>query len=303
MPIIFMEHTRFLCHHDCSRYRCVHFQAFRSMLQVLPSSPISLLIPCCSADRELLERIETWKSYPGIGETVVCCDGDPDGRGMNSSGVTVIPNSKPGRGGQQNCAASAATGSLFLFHHLDSDLKPEHTSALLEAMEDPAMTGGAFYRKFDERHPLLMPLENVERWHCRSWGALYGDQSLFARREIFETIGGFPDYPLMEDIEFSRRLRATGGMRLLDPPMRSSPRRHLQQGPWKTTFKNALLIALYHLGVNPEKLFKWYYPPSPSKQFEIKIKPQRQSRHEKGAGQILSLSLKSFILGLKLSSY
>ena len=50
-------------------------------------------------------------------------------------------------------------------------------------------------------------------WRPRAWEWLvhvrvalftlpYGDQGLFVRRDLFETLGGYRDIPLMEDVEF-----------------------------------------------------------------------------------------------------
>jgi hypothetical protein len=101
--------------------------------------------------------------------------------------------------------------------------------------------------------------EGIERWHNRTFGALYGDQSLFARRAHFEKLGGFAEIPLLEDVEFSKRLRASGRIALLDPPIASSPRKHLEQGAWRTTLRNAAILLLYRLGINPRRLHSWYY--------------------------------------------
>lgn len=221
---------------------------------------ISLLIPCRDQDIELLGSVKRWMHFPAVTETILCC---PEGSELISDldpDIKTVFSNKIGRGCQQNTAAAAATGNILLFHHLDSELTERHTASLAAAMQDPDLKGGAYYRHFDERHPGMKIFENVERWHCRKWGALYGDQSIFVRREIFQELGGFPDYPLMEDVAFSKKLRNTGGLRLLDPPMRSSPRRHLKNGPWRTTAQNATLLALYYLGVSPRKLHRWYYP-------------------------------------------
>jgi GT2 family glycosyltransferase len=101
--------------------------------------------------------------------------------------------------------------------------------------------------------------EPVERWRCRHWGALFGDQSLFVRKEIFVQLGGFADIPLMEDVEFSQRLRQNGFIVLLDPPMRSSPRKHLEEGSWRTTLRNFTILVLFKLGTPADDLHRWYY--------------------------------------------
>lgn len=165
----------------------------------------------------------------------------------------------PSRGAQMNLGTQHASGDVLLFQHADTDITAAHLTAIRAAMKTAGVIGGAFYRKFDERHPRLMWLESVARFFTRNGGTLFGDQSVFVRREVFLRLGGFAEIPLMEDVEFSRRLRAAGRVVVLDPPVQTSSRRHLREGAWRKTIQNGLIILLYKLGVSPERLHRWYY--------------------------------------------
>jgi rSAM/selenodomain-associated transferase 2 len=174
-------------------------------------------------------------------------------------GGVYLPAKAPNRGAQMNLGAESARGDVFIFHHADSELTDLHINAIRAALQNPAVIGGAFYRKFDQRHPYLLPLERLARLFTRYGGSFFGDQSIFVRREIFHALGGFGSLPLMEDLEFSRRLRRAGAVAVLDPPISSSGRRHLEYGAWRTTAENALLIVLYRCGFSPARLHRWYY--------------------------------------------
>jgi rSAM/selenodomain-associated transferase 2 len=176
-----------------------------------------------------------------------------------ANGATYQRASKPNRGEQMNMGASAATGDVLVFHHADSWLTPAHFTSIKRALQDRQIIGGAFHRKFDERHPRLKFLEPVTRIAARLGGTMYGDQSMFVRREIFERLGGFATIPLMEDLEFSQRLRAAGRLAIIDPPIETSARRHLARGAWRASLQNGLFIVLYKLGVSPQRLHRWYY--------------------------------------------
>ena len=179
-------------------------------------------------------------------------------------GLRTICCTCHGRGNQMNEAARAATGNILLFHHADTELTEAHLGSLQTAMAaDPLLGGGAFRRQFDERHPHLRWLEPWEALRCRRFGPLFGDQSIFVRRTVFETLGGFGDIPLMEDVDFSCRMRRCAPIVLLTPAIRSSARKHLQQGRWRTTLTNVLFLLLYVCGVPPLRLHAWYYRRAP----------------------------------------
>jgi len=165
----------------------------------------------------------------------------------------------PNRGAQMNAGAMSASSEVLLFQHADTDITDAHLAAIDAALYDPEIVGGAFYRKFDDRHPRLIWLEKFARFLTRNGGTLFGDQSVFVRREVFLRLNGFAELPLMEDVEFSRRLRAFGKIVVLDPPVRSSARHHQRKGAWRTSIQNGLFILLYKLGVSPGRLHGWYY--------------------------------------------
>lgn len=223
---------------------------------------VSVIIPVWRESASLVSQVAAIRGWAGVCEViVVAADADAAWlESMREAGAQAHTVEKPSRGRQMNHGASMAKGRWLLFHHADTMLTPAHVASLAAIPGDGEILGGAFYRKFDERHPWLRWLERVERWRNRSFGALYGDQSIFVRSDVFQRLGGYAAIPLMEDVELSLRLRRAGRIALLDPPIASSPRKHLRQGPWRTTFQNASLILLYKLGVSPHRLHSWYYP-------------------------------------------
>ncbi len=227
-----------------------------------PPRRISIIIPTWRDAENLALLLPKLSQLRGVQEIIVA----NASRDLTSEplaqrwGVTLVKVSPPNRGAQMNAGAEMATGEVLLFQHADTDLQQAHLDAILAATADPDIIGGAFYRKFDGRHPRLMWLEPIARFLSRHGGTLYGDQSVFVRRKAFVRLGGFKKYPLMEDLEFSRRLRADGLVVLLDPPVQSSGRHHARKGAWRMTVRNALFIVLYKCGASPVRLHRWYYP-------------------------------------------
>ena len=233
---------------------------------------ISVVVPSWRDAENLANLLPELSRLDRVWETIVVdasADGEAERIALSCSAI-FFSSPLPNRGDQMNIGADAALGDVIVFQHSDAELGDAHLTAIETALSDPEVIGGAFFRKFDKRHPRLTWLESVARFLTRHGGTLYGDQSIFVRRDIFEKLGGFAKIPLMEDVEFSRRLRAAGKIAVLDPPVQSSARRHLREGAWRTSFQNGLFIILYHLGVSPHRLHRWYYRGA-------KNRPERES--------------------------
>ena len=224
---------------------------------------ISIIVPCWRGDAISVETAARWLQHPSVREVMMAVAGDSTASETGSSGFRIVRCSQQGRGSQMNEAAHSATGNVLLFHHADTELTEAHLQSLASALETyPSLGGGAFRRRFDERHPHLRWLEPWEALRCRLFGPLFGDQSLFVRRSVFVALDGFANVPLMEDVDFSCRLRRQSRITLLLPAIRSSARKHIQQGRWRTTLINALFLLLYVCGISPRKLHAWYYRPA-----------------------------------------
>jgi uncharacterized protein len=222
---------------------------------------ISLIVPVWNDDELVVDLVSGLPVVPELAEWVVAAVEPGERlRELHRQGmVLLISCDKPSRGRQMNAGAAEARGSLLCFHHADSELRPEHLSALEKAARNETIIGGAFHRRFDDRRPFVVRWEGFIRRVNSFAGPLFGDQSIFVRSSVFERMGGFADIPLMEDLEFSRRLRRLGNAVLLDPPLRSSPRRFRRLGNWRTTLLNMAFIGLFYLGVDPCTLHRWYY--------------------------------------------
>ncbi len=223
------------------------------------SPRLSVIVPCWNDAEALQGLLAKVRTLEGVDEVIVAdASSDDKAQGMAAAaGAKVARCARPNRGAQMNAGAGLASGDTFLFHHADTELTQPHVSALRAV--DAQTIGGAFHRKYDNRHHGFGWIEPIARaWNVRV-GTLYGDQSVFVRRTTFERLGGFAEIPLMEDVEFSRRLRRTGRTVLLDPPIATSARHHQRRGAWRTTARNAAMLALYRLGFSPETLHRWYY--------------------------------------------
>ena len=168
-----------------------------------------------------------------------------------------------GRARQMNAGAAAAQGSVLLFLHADTSLPPEALDLIQKSLADPDICGGAFALRIVPSGGLPGPglrcIARAANLRSKLTRAPYGDQAIFLRQDCFQALGGFADIPLMEDLEFMTRLRRSGRkIRLLDAGAATSARRWEAEGLLRCTGRNLLLRALYHLGVSPRRLARFY---------------------------------------------
>jgi rSAM/selenodomain-associated transferase 2 len=167
--------------------------------------------------------------------------------------------SAPGRGTQLNAGAVGATGDWLWFVHADSRAPLGWLAAFRGLAADQSVAGGAFTFALDSAAWQARLLERAVALRVRWFNLPYGDQGLFVRRRIFESMGGFVPLPLMEDVEFVRRLTRSGQLRHLTLRLTTSARRWEREGWLRRSVRNLTTLTLYALGVSPDRLARRYY--------------------------------------------
>jgi rSAM/selenodomain-associated transferase 2 len=168
----------------------------------------------------------------------------------------VARTSRPNRGAQLNRGAARLTADVLLFLHADSRLPADFALRIRDAMADPVIAGGCFRLRFDQSRPLLRFYGWCTRFHSRFFH--FGDQGFFVRREFFRRMGGYRELPFLEDVDFLRRLRRQGRFRVLRPAVVTSARRFRRRGLLRQQLRNAILVALFELGIPAERLATFY---------------------------------------------
>jgi rSAM/selenodomain-associated transferase 2 len=225
---------------------------------------LSVVIPTLDEETRIGARLDELAGTPGVDETVVADGGSRDGTidvASSRPGVRIL-RAPRGRAAQQNAGAAAAKGDVLLFLHADVSLPSDARSHVERALDDPTVVAGAFrtWTVPDSRRSLLAPMLHLADVRSRHSGLPYGDQAIFVRAEAFRSVGGFPEQPLMEDLELSRRLRRLGRIRIVPASVRVSGRRFLARPVYYTLAVN-LFPALYAMGVGPATLRRLYGDP------------------------------------------
>jgi rSAM/selenodomain-associated transferase 2 len=167
--------------------------------------------------------------------------------------------SSRGRARQMNAGARAAGGDVLLFLHADTRLPAGAMEAIARALVDPDVPGGRFDVSFSNpRWPFRM-IAGFMNWRSRLTRIATGDQAIFLRRAAFEALGGYPELPLMEDVELSRRLKRLGRMACLPSRVTTSSRKWEHDGLVRTILLMWSLRLLYFCGMDARRLHAWYY--------------------------------------------
>lgn len=211
---------------------------------------ISVVIPALDEEAHLASAVA---SVVGEAEVIVVDGGSRDRTRdvARCAGARVI-ESPPSRGVQLHLGAQAAAGEWLVFLHADTRLEAGWAQALHALPE--AVAGGAFRFAIAAAAPAYRLVEKAVATRCRLFKLPYGDQGIFARRRAYEIVGGFPPFPLMEDVAFVRRLRRAGPLACLPQRAFTSPRRMTRLGIVGSSVSNWGLLGAYALGCSPERL-------------------------------------------------
>jgi rSAM/selenodomain-associated transferase 2 len=174
--------------------------------------------------------------------------------------VDAVVDAPRGRALQMNAGAARARASVLLFLHADTRLPPLADVLVLQAVQrsDKGACWGRFDVRIEGRPWMLRVVAVLMNLRSRASGIATGDQALFITRGAFERVGGFPEQPLMEDIEISRRLKRLGRPACLRARVCTSGRRWEQRGVWRTIVLMWRLRWRYWRGESPARLAEAY---------------------------------------------
>lgn len=228
-----------------------------------PPPLVSIVIPTLNEAEILPSTLEALTHQPGLYECLVVDGGSTDGTRARAraAGVSVLEGPR-GRGAQMNAGAEQVRGDLLLFLHADTTLPPNGLTQIRAALTSPSTSAGIFRLQFDRSSPLLRLYAWGTSWN---WTRLcFGDRGLFATRAAFEAVGGYPDWPLFEDLELAARLADHGDFRFLDAAVTTSARRFDDNGILRQQLRNLYLWGHYVAGTDPDRLSHLYHYAEPS---------------------------------------
>jgi len=261
----------------------------------MPSAPprLSIIVPVLDEAPIIAAALQRLAPYRGAGAELIVVDGgSADGSAaIAARGADRVLAAPPGRAKQMNAGAAVARAEVLLFLHVDTALpvgaleaidaalavapSPDAALAVPSPQRQPSLgrhpslqrhpsphvsppVWGRFDVCIDGHGRLLDVVAALMNLRSRLSGIATGDQAIFATRAAFEAVGGFPEQPLMEDIELSLRLRRRSRPACLRLRVVTSGRRWEARGVWRTIALMWRLRLLYRLGIAPERLARSY---------------------------------------------
>lgn len=217
----------------------------------------SVIIPALNEAERIagcVQHVRELARCDGSAVEIIVADGGSADRTAElayEAGARVVA-ARRGRGPQCNAGAAVAKGEIFLFLHADTRLPDGAFFLLSSELSTPAVKAGTFRLRFDESHWLFSIYTVFSRFD--SVFTTFGDQCIVVRRELFEGVGGFPDWPLFEDVAFMQRVRRETRVRSFPAAVTTSARRFRRGGILRQSLRNGWYVLQYLMGASPDDL-------------------------------------------------
>ncbi|MDZ7673099.1 MAG: TIGR04283 family arsenosugar biosynthesis glycosyltransferase [Halanaerobiales bacterium] len=222
---------------------------------------ISIIIPVLNEENNIEGILQQVNRLVGNKEVIVVDGGSSDDTvniAQRKADKVII--SKKGRGQQLNKGVEYANGDILFFLHSDCTLKKDALLSINDVLKNKDVIGGCFRLKLDGRGLFYKYITWSSNLRARYLKLIFGDQGIFVRKDVFNEIKGFPNKPIMEDWDFSKKLsKHKGELVFLDDEIVSSVRKFEKNGKWKTFLLMQWIKILYTFGVKAEKIYEMYY--------------------------------------------
>ncbi len=228
---------------------------------------VAIIMPVLNEATQVEAGLQALYRYDMLNEIIIVDGGSDDttgdvvrgfiGQSSEAKSIfrfTVAPRS---RALQMNTGALQAQSDVLLFLHVDARLPDSAMDSVRDAIKRGA-SWGRFDMRLDDDAVIFRVIEWCMNMRSALTGIATGDQAIFVRRDVFRMLDGYASVPLMEDVEFCKRLKWVGPPALIRKQVRTSTRRWRQHGIIRTVMLMWFLRLLDWLGVAPKTVARLY---------------------------------------------
>ena len=223
---------------------------------------ISVIIPVFKEEDRINATIGSLVEMKGNHSVeIIVVDGDSCGSTIQciNEPTVILITAEKGRAMQMNKGAVKAAGDILLFLHADTILPEKGFDKIISVLETGKYVAGAFNYDIDSRNLFLRFIYYTSYLRSKISRITYGDQGIFIRKDYFEKIGGYPEIPVMEEVELMKKIKKNKHkIYILKDGVKTSARRYEEEGIIYGWLRNHRMRILYFFGVSPERLVKYY---------------------------------------------
>ena len=223
---------------------------------------ISFIIPTFNESSTIEETLSKLTSIISEEDEIIVVDGMSEDQTAQIAstfrGVNVIESGTRGRAGQMNIGAGRARGEYLLFLHADTTIDGTGIEKLRNEIRNKGNIWGWFNLKLNSPRFIYRILETLACYRTRLSHEPLGDHGIFVKKSLFNEVGGYPEIPIMEDVELVKRLKSVSKGKRIDHFVLSSVRRFEREGILRNCLKISLMRARYFMGVSSAELSKGY---------------------------------------------
>lgn len=219
---------------------------------------LSVILPTRNEGKNIRSLLRYLKELDDNLELIVADGGSHDNTIEEAKSYAKTIRAPRGRGAQMNAGVKISAGDVLWFLHADCRPHLESIRTIEKTLSDLEIVGGAFDYSLDGSQLYYRIVEFFSNRKNHLLRLFYGDMGIFVRRNIFFSMGGYAEIPLMEDMDFCKRLKKKGKIVILPQRIMTSTRRWTEEGAFKNVVRNWVLQIAWTCGASPETLSKFY---------------------------------------------
>jgi len=224
-------------------------------------SQISIIIPTINEANNLPLLLSDLSSIQREGEIIIVDCGSKD-KTIDIAkiyGAKVFISKERNRGLQLDIGAKNSKGDWLIFLHADTRLTHDWFKKINSFLEGNKNSIYYFEFKINHKKIIYRVLEILVNFRSKFFKQPYGDQGLIIHRTTYFRNNGFRKIPLMEDVDFLRRLNKKKDLKQLNLPIFISSRKWEKTNIFLQALKNWSFRKRWLKGESTKSIYSDYY--------------------------------------------